>query len=303
MSPKGKSKKINVGHSITRLTGRNSPTTSKLVNAGFSTMESVAAVSVEELTSSTGMDEKTVQKLIEVARETLRIGHEIEKSLLHPRKEVTTVIFNKQYEIKISWDFKNRRPQALLKIPEHQIIDSIQNPEASESLTYFGMRLDLFLKCVNSNCLLVFARVDEKKLEIEVCRALIIPKDICYQVKTDNPVDLDLIEVREGKKSISEVMTALRIFLEQFGLPFKYQRQNIGYMLFRKEILHITSIPPHQDNLWTINPFNHEIWENTLPGIPFNGVKENGPFVSAPIFLQFCINLTQYLTWLESGRR
>jgi DNA repair protein RadA len=83
-----KGKKVN---SITDLPGIGPTTASKLVEAGFSTLESIATVSIGELASIGGMGEKTVQKIIEAAREALDIDFETAKKVLARRKELAKI--------------------------------------------------------------------------------------------------------------------------------------------------------------------------------------------------------------------
>lgn len=108
MSPKKKSektdmptkskagKKTNSVTSITDLPGIGPSTAAKLIEAGFSTLESIATVSVGELTSIASMGEKTVQKIIEAAREALDIDFETAKSVLNRRKELAKVTTGSQ---------------------------------------------------------------------------------------------------------------------------------------------------------------------------------------------------------------
>ncbi|MFX0084192.1 MAG: DNA repair and recombination protein RadA [Candidatus Hodarchaeota archaeon] len=81
-------KKVN---SITDLPGIGPTTASKLVEAGFSTLESIATVSIGELASIGGMGEKTVQKIIEAAREALDIDFETAKKVLERRRELEKI--------------------------------------------------------------------------------------------------------------------------------------------------------------------------------------------------------------------
>ncbi len=108
MSPKKKSEKIEISTeskagkktdnvtSITDLPGIGPSTAAKLVEAGFSTLESIATVSVGELTSIASMGEKTVQKIIEAAREALDIDFETAKSVLARRKGLAKVTTGSQ---------------------------------------------------------------------------------------------------------------------------------------------------------------------------------------------------------------
>lgn len=108
MSPKKKPEKIEISTnskagkktnnvtSITDLPGIGPSTAAKLVEAGFSTLESIATVSVGELTSIASMGEKTVQRIIEAAREALDIDFETAKSVLARRKELAKVTTGSQ---------------------------------------------------------------------------------------------------------------------------------------------------------------------------------------------------------------
>lgn len=83
-----KGKKAN---SITDLPGIGPTTAAKLVEAGFSTLESIATVSIGELASIGGMGEKTVQKIIEAAREALDIDFETAKKVLERRRNLAKI--------------------------------------------------------------------------------------------------------------------------------------------------------------------------------------------------------------------
>ena len=82
--------------SITDLPGIGPSTAAKLVEAGFSTLESIATVSVGELTSIASMGEKTVKKIIEAAREALDIDFETAKTVLARRKDLAKVTTGSQ---------------------------------------------------------------------------------------------------------------------------------------------------------------------------------------------------------------
>ena len=89
-------KKTSAVTSITDLPGIGPSTAAKLIEAGFSTLESIATVSVGELTSIASMGEKTVKKIIEAAREALDIDFETAKSVLARRKELAKVTTGSQ---------------------------------------------------------------------------------------------------------------------------------------------------------------------------------------------------------------
>lgn len=96
-SPKAKNRKNNnKATSITDLPGIGPSTAAKLVEAGFSTLESIATVSIGELTSIASMGEKTVQKIIEAAREALDIDFETAKAVLARRKDLAKVTTGSQ---------------------------------------------------------------------------------------------------------------------------------------------------------------------------------------------------------------
>jgi DNA repair protein RadA len=82
--------------SITDLPGIGPSTAAKLVEAGFSTLESIATVSVGELTSIASMGEKTITKIIEAAREALDIDFETAKTVLARRKDLAKVTTGSQ---------------------------------------------------------------------------------------------------------------------------------------------------------------------------------------------------------------
>jgi DNA repair protein RadA len=82
--------------SITDLPGIGPSTAAKLIEAGFSTLESIATVSIGELTSIASMGEKTVTKIIEAAREALDIDFETAKTVLARRKDLAKVTTGSQ---------------------------------------------------------------------------------------------------------------------------------------------------------------------------------------------------------------
>ena len=84
-------KKIKKATTITDLPGIGPSTAAKLVEAGFSTLESIATVSIGELSSIASLGEKTVQKIIEAAREALDIDFETAKSVLARRQELAKI--------------------------------------------------------------------------------------------------------------------------------------------------------------------------------------------------------------------
>jgi len=86
-----KSKRPSKPSSITDLPGIGPSTAQKLIEAGFSTLEAIATVSVGELASIASMGEKTVTKIIESAREALDIDFETAKSVLNRRKELAKI--------------------------------------------------------------------------------------------------------------------------------------------------------------------------------------------------------------------
>ncbi|MHA1214561.1 MAG: DNA repair and recombination protein RadA [Candidatus Hodarchaeales archaeon] len=77
--------------SITDLPGVGPSTAQKLIEAGYSTLEAIATVSVGELSSIASMGEKTVTKIIEAAREALDIDFETAKSVLNRRKDLAKI--------------------------------------------------------------------------------------------------------------------------------------------------------------------------------------------------------------------
>ena len=82
--------------SITDLPGIGPSTAAKLVEAGYSSLESIATVSVGELSSLAGLGEKTVQKIIESAREALDIDFETAKVVLERRKDLAKITTGSQ---------------------------------------------------------------------------------------------------------------------------------------------------------------------------------------------------------------
>jgi DNA repair protein RadA len=88
-----KEKKITT---ITDLPGIGPSTAAKLVEAGFSTLESIATVSIGELISVASLGEKTAAKIIESAREALDIDFETAKSVLARRKDLAKITTGSQ---------------------------------------------------------------------------------------------------------------------------------------------------------------------------------------------------------------
>ena len=89
-------KKEKKATTITDLPGIGPSTAAKLVEAGFSTLESIATVSIGELTSIASLGEKTVQKIIEAAREALDIDFETAKSVLERRLTLAKITTGSQ---------------------------------------------------------------------------------------------------------------------------------------------------------------------------------------------------------------
>ena len=81
---------------ITDLPGIGPSTAAKLVEAGFSTLESIATVSTGELSSIASLGEKTVIKIIEAAREALDIDFETAKIVLERRKNLPKITTGSQ---------------------------------------------------------------------------------------------------------------------------------------------------------------------------------------------------------------
>jgi DNA repair protein RadA len=81
---------------ITDLPGIGPSTAAKLIEAGFSTLESIATVSIGELMSVASLGEKTASKIIESAREALDIDFETAKSVLARRKELAKITTGSQ---------------------------------------------------------------------------------------------------------------------------------------------------------------------------------------------------------------
>jgi DNA repair protein RadA len=108
MSPKKKSDSLEESNStedetkekkattITDLPGIGPSTAAKLIEAGFSTLESIATVSIGELSSIASLGEKTVTKIIESAREALEIDFETAKKVLSRRKELAKITTGSQ---------------------------------------------------------------------------------------------------------------------------------------------------------------------------------------------------------------
>ena len=88
--------KVKKATSITDLPGIGPSTAAKLVEAGFSTLESIATVSIGELSSIASLGEKTVQKIIESAREALDIDFETAKSVLARRQDLAKITTGSQ---------------------------------------------------------------------------------------------------------------------------------------------------------------------------------------------------------------
>jgi DNA repair protein RadA len=91
-----KDTKVNKATGITDLPGIGPSTAAKLVEAGFSTLESIATVSIGELSSIASLGEKTVQKIIESAREALDIDFETAKSVLARRQDLAKITTGSQ---------------------------------------------------------------------------------------------------------------------------------------------------------------------------------------------------------------
>ncbi|MHA1940970.1 MAG: DNA repair and recombination protein RadA [Candidatus Hodarchaeales archaeon] len=89
-------KKAKKATMITDLPGIGPSTAAKLVEAGFSTLESIATVSIGELSSIASLGEKTVQKIIEAAREALDIDFETAKVVLDRRLELAKITTGSQ---------------------------------------------------------------------------------------------------------------------------------------------------------------------------------------------------------------
>lgn len=81
---------------ITELPGIGPSTAAKLIEAGYSTLESIATVSIGELMSVASMGEKTVIKIIEAAREALDIDFETAKSVLNRRSVLAKITTGSQ---------------------------------------------------------------------------------------------------------------------------------------------------------------------------------------------------------------
>jgi DNA repair protein RadA len=88
--------KVKKATTITDLPGIGPSTAAKLVEAGFSTLESIATVSIGELSSIASLGEKTVQKIIESAREALDIDFETAKSVLARRQDLAKITTGSQ---------------------------------------------------------------------------------------------------------------------------------------------------------------------------------------------------------------
>jgi DNA repair protein RadA len=86
----------NKASSITDLPGIGPSTAAKLVESGYSSLESIATVSVGELSSLAGLGEKTVLKIIEAAREALDIDFETAKVVLERRKDLAKITTGSQ---------------------------------------------------------------------------------------------------------------------------------------------------------------------------------------------------------------
>ncbi|MCK4847728.1 MAG: DNA repair and recombination protein RadA [Candidatus Heimdallarchaeota archaeon] len=89
-------KRVKKATTITDLPGIGPSTESKLIEAGFSTLESIATVSIGELSSISSLGEKTVQKIIESAREALDIDFETAKSVLARRLNLPRITTGSQ---------------------------------------------------------------------------------------------------------------------------------------------------------------------------------------------------------------
>lgn len=81
---------------ITDLPGIGPSTAAKLIEAGFSTLEAIATVSIGELMSVASLGEKTATKIIEAAREALDIDFETAKSVLARRRELAKITTGSQ---------------------------------------------------------------------------------------------------------------------------------------------------------------------------------------------------------------
>ena len=90
------SQKSKKATTITDLPGIGPSTAAKLVESGFSTLESIATVSIGELSSIASLGEKTVQKIIEAAREALDIDFETAKVVLARRKNLAKITTGSQ---------------------------------------------------------------------------------------------------------------------------------------------------------------------------------------------------------------
>ena len=93
---KTNNKKEKKATTITDLPGIGPSTAAKLVEAGFSTLESIATVSIGELSSIASLGEKTVQKIIEAAREALDIDFETAKIVLARRQDLAKITTGSQ---------------------------------------------------------------------------------------------------------------------------------------------------------------------------------------------------------------
>lgn len=205
-----------------------------------------------------------------------------------------------KFKIQISKDIFKREPQSLLKIPEKQIIETIKNPNFSESLTYFGSRLDLFLKQVDSRHLLVITTVNESQRQMDVSKAFYISEEIVSRGSSLGPSSWVVVPGPDPnnifESDVSQFLTFLEEFLQKFGLTMDYRGES-AKMFIKKEILHVTSIPPDPNNVKILNFQDHEkcealyVAKTTDTGFDSKRID---------ILLSFCIDMTLYLEWVNS---
>ncbi len=91
MSSRESRKKKKEITSIEDLPGVGAATARKLMEAGFSTIESIAVASPAELASALDIGEKTASKIIQAAREALRIEFETAEEVWEKRRKVNRI--------------------------------------------------------------------------------------------------------------------------------------------------------------------------------------------------------------------
>jgi len=166
-----------------------------------------------------------------------------------------------------------------LRITESQVIEAVTCPDECQNVSLDDLELKFFLKKEHQqwgeDYLLVCSQYKNNCLFID--SAFYIPSEFIRELKTPEPVIL------------------LQQLALKFGLPIRIGLQ-LNKFIFRESI-HIESLDNKPELVEILNPENHSFIQ-----FMFIKIEQQGSMKIANCALAFCIDMDEYLSWLQAEK-